>query len=114
MHKTEVRHYRRDHEFLIMAVNEQNLQSVKDLLQGDHIDIDGQDERGGFTALMRACLLGNKDIVKALLKKHPTIDIQNNLKRTALMVSLSTDFFNFTQQLLTNSHHNPSSSCFTL
>lgn len=87
-------------DLLINAINEQNLHKCKDYLQ-EECDIDYREERGGFTALMRACLLGNKAIVKLLLKKNPTIDIQNNLKKTALMVSRSAHH---------SSHFIPSSS----
>ena len=76
---------------LLEGVNEQNVKKVKQFLQ-EGCEINKQDERGGFTALMRACLLGNKDIVKLLLKKDPIIDIQNNLNKSALMFACEGGF----------------------
>ena len=82
MHQIE---YRNKNEYFLKAVNEQNAAKVKTFLQGE-VDVNYKDEKGGFTALMRACLLGNKEIVKLILKNRPIIDIQNNLNKTALMV----------------------------
>ena len=82
MHQIE---YRNENEYFLRAVNEQNAAKVKTFLQGE-VDVNYKDEKGGFTALMRACLLGNKEIVKLILKNRPIIDIQNNLNKTALMV----------------------------
>ena len=40
---------------------------------------------------MYAALTGNKDILKALLKKNPNVNLQNGLGKTALMLSSKAD-----------------------
>ncbi len=70
---------------LFESINDQRIDRVRVLLESDKVDVNGHEQRGGFTPLMRACLIGNKDIVKLILKRSPIIDAQNNLKKTALM-----------------------------